>query len=479
MTLIFDSEVYTVREMRNRAFRRKITSEAIQAMYAAAGVIDPRFDMYDFQDDATLVGAINTGTSGFLGNMAWTHAGLRSGDGWYVPPQIPGALGFGMINNGGVSGYVGSCGSHSGNYLGATDKFTVIAIVKMVSTGEAGQGRIFQKDNNMDPGTLLYTFGTNQFEMDIGPGTAITTNNAFIPNYWHIVIVTFDGTQAFGSRCKIYVDGFDKTAGDSTDATITDDGNIMYYLDNFANTRAFNGTLGLFAICPEIALSQAQAQSLIELKGLFQPTAANQPTIPPGQPVYSFDGAASPNSDYFLTFQNYPVLTQSGTLVCWVNLRETAANYNTLIGTGIYNSAAANDEFFLSMAGSVASDPFEILYYLGGALQWWGRFGTTVPMAYMVGLTSDGSLVRTYINGNLMATTDVLGANAGQWFGDAPNANYLIAGIRHRSTGLQQQFKGDGSKYLFYDRALTQLEIQKIQYNGLNASGQPRWYPRS
>lgn len=480
MGLIFDMQVTRPDFAANLSFYRKATPDRFTAL--AAG--NP-YSMYGFQgDEATLVGSYNEGTSGVLGNMAWTNIGLRTGDGWYSSAGMmlqAGMRGFGMTNNGGGSGFVGSVVSHSGNSVAGSEYMTIHVVFRATTAGEGGAGVLFSKENAY----RLRFSAANTLIFEVWDGAAwrgSDTGANVVYGYWHHLTIVFDGSLAAVNRIKMHLNGRDATvAGANIPAALVDDlGAVLYILDNAGNTAAWNGQLGLLMIQPDVPYTLAQAQSLIELKGLFQATAANQPTIkiPEG---YDFDGAADPNSDHLRTYQVQPLKTTQGSVLIWfipddfVNLN-VALSLTTPIAIG-----AGYESQQLAFRGDLAGDPFNIFSQVNDT----GIFDSLtfaqsliIPSSLnFICCASNGITSYGYLNGNNMVVTAAGGANSGRWFAAMQNASVFSNGLVQRNTTVYP-LNGKQSKLLIYDRPLSQLELQKIQYNGFGSSG-PRFYPRS
>lgn len=78
--------------------------------------------------------------------------------------------------------------------------------------------RSFRIGNNGVDGTMLVSISSDGSSANEG---SCTSNAAiFVANETHFYVVTFDGTQASGSRCKIYKDGVDVTGTDATPSTV-------------------------------------------------------------------------------------------------------------------------------------------------------------------------------------------------------------------------------------------------------------------
>jgi len=473
MGLILDMDVAQPEYAPNLAFYRKITRTLLNRF-----MVGRPYSFYDFQDDPTLVGADNKGSSGFLGNMGWSNIGLRTADGWYRnngKMLQAGMTGFGMFNNGGISGYEASVIGHSGNDFNGTN-FSIIFVIKPVNLGEANQGRILQKTNNMDAGVFcdLIDLGGDVIHVDFNGNEAYSNRITGLRNYWHLGVISYDGTQPFGARCRIYVDGFDRTDVDFTEETVIDDGNPLYILDNFANVRAFNGGLGLLAILPGKTLSLAEVELLSEIATVTQATAGNRPNIiTPGmwhRPEYNF---VRTESDHLLSYQIAPLLTEEGSVMIAFT-PEDVANSQNLFGISDDGNAVWTS-LGLQLRGDIANDPLELIGYDGGVADLrlsipFGAGRLNVPS--VIWFTSDGSTVRGYVDGREQVVTPVLGANTGQWWISYPNANVCNIGAERHDI-ISNTFDGRIAKILNYDRAVNYLEIQKhFAANG-------RWYPKS
>lgn len=482
MALIFDSIIHTPAEMGNASFYRKATPARFEAI---AG--DNPFSLYSFQtDEPTLVGSYNEGTSGFLGNMAWSNAGLRSGNGWYSSYGYSlqaGMKGFGMVNNGGTSNYFGSVVGHSGNSVAGATKFSVVVKFLATSAGEGGAGHLIYKENAY----RLYFSAANTLRFEVWDGAAwrgSDTGAKVVYGYWHDLKISYDGSLPAAERIELDLNGRDETvAGANIPAALVDDlSAILYILDNAANSAAWNGLLGLLALMPEVAMSLAEAQSLIELRGYSQATAGNQADIPPGMgifgpPDYRF---VRTNNDHFLTFQVYPLKTAQGTLLIDF-AADDVANEQILFGLSQEGVAAlAADELTLEVRGDIVNDPLEWMRRTAGAVDLRlstpfgaGRLG--VRTRYI--LTSDGTAIYAYREGVTQVVSAVVGANTGQWLNSVANANVSVIG-RSRTAAPIGDLGGRVSTIKVYDRFMPQTEAQKVVYN-IHHSGGSRYYPRA
>ena len=487
MTLIADFYPLNRGEMRNAAFRQKITRDSILAMYAAAGIAeaDAKFDMYDFIDDPILVGAMNKGTGGFLGNMAWDNAALRTGDGWYCAPEIAGANGFGMTNDGGVSGHYGSVISHTGNMLDSCTKATFTFKIKPSSDGEGNQGRIISKRDASNISYSIYMQNTNDLLLLVTTNLGLSSWNFTLANlpigFWSSVTIVLDASAA--NDGVLYVNGNPVQGIDIGFTSIVDAGPILYILDMYNNTRAFDGNLGYLGIYPDLAMTEAQARSLVELRGLFQPTAANQPLLHTpgtfGVPDYDFDGVADPNTDCLYSYQTEPIKTPAGTILMWARLTANTLPYTLLaLQTPLSAGAGTFQQLALINYGARVNDPMT-LFAGDAALGILDDFeyaaSEIVYKPIFHGLSSDGSQTSAYVNGSSSPITVRIGSNVGRWFDMITEPSVLSLGVMRRDI-LLNGWVGTISKLRIYDRALAPLEIEQIYQRNGGGPGQ-RFYP--
>jgi hypothetical protein len=473
MTLLLDLAVHSPSLGLNMAAWTKLHPSSIQDILDGGGVLGT-FAFYGFQTDAPgLVGSLNEGTSGVLGNMAFSNIGLRAGNGFYIYP-VPGAQGFGMTLNGGASGFFGSVASHSGNAVNGSEKFTVAVRLNATSAGEGGAGTIISKGD----GYRLRFSAANTLIFEVWDGAAwrgSTTGANVVYGFWHTLECVYDGTLAAADRIKMYLNGIDVTVpGANIPATITDAGNILYVLDNAGNTAAWDGLLGALLTAPDTALSLAESQGLVELISLNQPTVAQQAAIVTpgyyGAPDYDFDG-----NDYLLSYQATPIKTSTGTLIIWASLEDFTA-IDALFSLDV--NGVNDDEYALRFRGDQANDPLEIFTRVNGVVVDRLRFGANVlqqGIMHQIVISSDGTTLRASIDGVEQAIVVASGANTGQWFDNAPDAN--VYGIAAQLGVVGAELLGRIAKVLLYDEAKPLLLDQQIWQRGsLNARG-GRFYP--
>lgn len=474
MTLLFDLDVFNEREGRNKAFQRKIFAAAIEAII---GTSLP-YALYGFQENsgAGLTADNEEGTA--AADMILSNAGMWSGAGWYVPPASK-ALGLGLQNDGGVSGYVGTVPDVPNINMDGESFATWIFVFNARGTGEGGFGRLIEKGSAY----RTYFQAANEIRHGIYNGVwrSVRTGPNVAYDHWNCLVIVYDGTQAVNSdRLKMYLNGRDVSTTHSPDipATISDVGNPLYFLDNSGNLRACDGRLGCAALIPGYAMSLAQAQSLVELRAVFQPPVVNQPGIIAngmfGGPVYNLDGAAHPNSDHLYTYQVEPLKTTSGTLIMGFTHDDLTVD-STLFS--LSTDGVDADEFQMRLAGTEANDPLCIFQRTAGIATWRANFpGGLISGPFNIfAITSNGVITRGFFNLNEIILTDLIGANAGQWFGLSNNADVFSIGVR-RIVVLDRPFNGRVWFLKIYDEPLSPLQLQQIINKKITPQG-PRWYP--
>lgn len=472
MTLLLDIRgADWVHEARSRAFRQKLALNPLVDWWG-----DDPFTLYDFQDSYILLGAINKGTSGFLGNMAWDHAGIESGNAWYTYP-VPGAIGRGMNNDGGVGGHYGSVVNHSGNNMSNQAIGTFHFVFYPRSAGEGGNGTLIQ----MDECYRVRFSAANTISAGVWNGAAWVdwpTQARVWYNAWNILTVSFD-LAAGGANYKIcmYLNGFQvQVPGAAPPVECPSCANILYVLDNADNNAAFDGILGALYIHPAMFYTLGEAQDLlIECRGLFQPTAANQPDILVpgtwGKPDYRF---AMANNDHLYSFQATPLKTEEGTVLIDF-VPQDMANEQLLYGI-TEEGSALEDELIIALRGDIVGDAIELMRRTDGATDLrlsipFGAGRLNVPSR--VAFTSDGTTVRGFLDGEEQVVSAVVGANTGQWFDSAEDADVVCVG-KLRSAAAIGDLSGLVSEIVVYDRALAPIEIQQWVASGKGPRGARR-----
>lgn len=479
--LIADLSPFSPSLMANLAFYRKTTRGAFDAIAA-----NNPYVMYSFNydDGATLVGVTNEGTSGVLGNLAMSNASMWTGAGWYQNfgrMLQAGNRGQGINSVGGASNYLLSCATHSGTSIAGATKCTWIIKFLMRGTGGGGAGRISEAAASH----ICFASAANTIAMSIyNSGTMAWASNSteanVVYNYWHDLAIVYDGSLVGDTnRCKMYLNGRDVTVSVAAGmpATLADASTVLRILNGngAACDRAFDGILGFYAMIPGVAFTQSQCQSFIELMGLMQATAGNQPPITNG-PEYGFTFAALRN---LLTFQVYPLMTTRGTIIACYK-PEDFTNEGAIIGVS-QEGAAVPDNLMLETRGDIANDPLELLGASGGVTNLRLQHALGVVNGYArhcSAWTSDATTVRAYFDGVSQTVAVPVGANAGQWFASYPLANVFVIGSK-RNAAVSSGFGGKGIKFLAYDREVVGTDISKIASRGNNADGTPRWYPQS
>jgi len=220
-------------------------------------------------------------------------------------------------------------------------------------------------------------------------------------------------------------------------------------------------------------------------KSLVAPAnVLNQPAIystsPWGTQQYNFTGLADPVTQYmniadtwFRTIGGVPVT--AGTLMVWF----TPDTFTTeMFLAGSYTGGADTDEFWLGMDGTVANDPMEIVLRVAGVTTYRGRFAAALTNLdkNCAAITSDGTTLRAYFNGNPVAITDVVGANAGQWFASAAAATHFGVATTARVTTLLP-YDGQMALVVMYNTCQPGGEIKRTWEAGYGVAG-PRYLPK-
>jgi hypothetical protein len=176
-------------------------------------------------------------------------------------------------------------------------------------------------------------------------------------------------------------------------------------------------------------------------------------------PEYDFDGAAAPNSDHLFTTNFTEIKATIGTMILWFS-PDTFTTDQALVWSGV--NGATDDEFYLVFEGTVANDPLSIVLMDAGVVTYQGRFAASLINSQQncVAIYSDGTALRAQVNGQISAITDIVGANAGQWFASATSSNRLAVGAAMRAA-LALPYDGKMQKLYFDAAAMTTGEIAK------------------
>ena len=167
-----------------------------------------------------------------------------------------------------------------------------------------------------------------------------------------------------------------------------------------------------------------------------------------------FDGV---DDDIRITNPSFLDDTQ-GTIEFWCKTTAGGTVYplsSSVVGT-------ADDEIQVSVNTDIGNRRSGFVLLLNGS----ASFASFTPIDsiildtwHHIVWTSDGSLVRGYIDGANVALTVNVGTNTGQWFASAPDSNVLTLGGVLRAT-LVGDYTGIIGEVRLYNRALTPLEIQ-------------------
>jgi hypothetical protein len=384
--------------------------------------------------------------------------------------------GFGLTNTGGASALVATIPNATLTRLDGKSQTTWVFKLLINGTGGGGTGNVVSKvpvGNNTGWRLRMSAANTLLFELwDVGTTSWVSNSTGanVVYGHWHDLVVVFDGSLVGdAARLKLYLNGQDVTTSvvAGIPATIADDTSLVHLLNDVNLNAATDGRLGLFGLLPDTPLSAADTQSFIEVRSLDQPTVANQPLIhTPGHfggSEYDFDGAADPNTDHLRTYQVAPLKTQQGTILCWF-VPDNMTQFGSLIT--LTRDGQDDDEFTFAFAGSAANDPMDVFLRLGGATQWQGRSpgGLIAQAPNSVAISSDSSTTRMFINGEQVALANLIGANAGQWLGDALDANVLSLGTARRAV-MSNNFNGQEAKVIIRDDCLSPIEIAKLAHS--------------
>ena len=461
MTILFDSELFDVNEVRNTKFYRKANRETVMAV---AG--DQSFLLYGFQDDFGL-GTTVSGEGSGSDDITLSNAAMWTINGWYVGST---GGGWGILNDGGVSGYFGRIAASSTSSLLATTAITMAFKVNLTTVGEGGTGYLMFKDGAIAVRTTTVDEISVQIHNGAGWVEAITNDSPLEGGfgYWHDLLISIDLLVPGGVH--IYWDGVDRTlaAVPALPAAFVDPGNPTYLLDNAANTAATSGVLGGVAIIHGLGAPAAFAAGMIELRGFFQMAGGNQPTLANYvQTEYGFNWATML---HFWTFQVLPLLTAKGTVLCW--FRPTDFTNQQLL-YGVNANPATIGSIGLQVRGDIANDPLE--WYgrdAGGFVN--NRLGHPLGLAsygseQFSALTSDAVTVRAYLNGVRQTLAVTLGGNNGQWFSTPVGARIFEIGALRTSPILSEGYGGFMRKMVIFDRQLSDQEISDVAKAGLRA----------
>ena len=156
-----------------------------------------------------------------------------------------------------------------------------------------------------------------------------------------------------------------------------------------------------------------------------------------------------------------------GSLLFWTKLNDytAAANYTF---ASITVDGATDDEYGIYYAGS-SDDKIRIVLRING--------GVTLTLSspvnviadnnwHHIGLTSDGSTIKLYVDAVIKALSEDTGSNTGQWFVDAPDANVFSIGAFRRATPLSV-IAGNMAETGIWNIELSQALIQSYMYKGL------------
>jgi len=452
--IIFDSSTFSVGEMKNLAFARKITAAKIRSICG-----DIPFGLYGFQENDPTGTTVNNEEGTAAADMTLSNAGMWSGGGWYAPHQggsSAGMRGYGLHNDGGTSGYYGEITDSTAINVDGQEKATWIVIFKADSAGEGGFGRLFDKNST---GFRLNMIAANTLAMDVWDAAVVKRNTiaGIVYEHWHVLVAVYDGTQAGDTnRLKLYLNGIEGAVSSiaGIPATLTDPGNSCFVLEqNAAGTRAWDGQLGALAIVPDYAMSATDAADLVELRGLFQPTVANQFAINTPGAFNAPDYSAVANSR-MVSYQkkNFDGMAAT-TILGWFSMPPAAAADNTYRAFYTHAGAVPDYRLFFWRSGLARGVGAYVRSTAGDLHAWEGTNAFADNIQRFYAATYDGANLILYRNGEVVAITPGIGTmidNSNQaWFGYEPVGAVNFSG-------------GVGSKLIIRDDCLSPIEIAKL-----------------
>lgn len=160
---------------------------------------------------------------------------------------------FSIGADGGTSGYSGAIAHCANIDFDGESNLTARIWFRASDAGEAGEGRLISKASALE----IYLKNTDEIAFVLntaGGSTEVVTTTSPLDgewDKWHLLILTYDGTTK-----TLYLDGKAILNSTAEAGAIVDTAeNIMYILDNAANTRAFDGQMGCLAfdhVCMEV-----------------------------------------------------------------------------------------------------------------------------------------------------------------------------------------------------------------------------------
>jgi len=170
------------------------------------------------------------------------------------------------------------------------------------------------------------------------------------------------------------------------------------------------------------------------------------------------------SDDYFYVASPSFIDHQSGSIVFWMKTDNIAGRQMVVCAS---KDGATDDELIIQYRGD-AADEFELLLTINGVSAWQAQTANGMISDtnwHHIAMTSDGSTVKFYVDSTLKTLTDDIGANAGQWFGDATDANIFSVGCLKRAA-VTLPFDGLVDDVRIFDQALTTNQIQGIYNSG-------------
>lgn len=202
-------------------------------------------------------------------------------------------------------------------------------------------------------------------------------------------------------------------------------------------------------------LNEGAGDTAFDLSGNGNNGTLYGPTWVPGKDGWTLDLDGS--DDYITKDSPSFINAQSGSMSFWYRNEDTGVS----IIVSVSVAGSNDDEIHLYADG--ANERVSYALRVNGTTQLLtrGEVGECTNNTWcFVFFTSDGSIVKHYINGIEQTLTDGIGTNAGQWFGDAVDAdNFTVGGVR-RAT-LDSSFQGMVGGIKIYNRVLSAAEVKQ------------------
>lgn len=184
----------------------------------------------------------------------------------------------------------------------------------------------------------------------------------------------------------------------------------------------------------------------------------------------SFDGS----NDYVSVGTTNILSTTQGSISLWFYADPATNSDDTIWGSGDLSSGS---KFFYCFSRfGTGWNKLDIIHYDGGF-----NYGLITPTDsvskgswYHIVITSDGNIIKIYLNGIEQTLFSYQGSNNGDWFGDISGLDNLVIGDLINGTTAFDNWQGLIDEPAFWNRALSSDEVSKLY-----ASGSGLQYPFS